>query len=208
MKVNIRNDTVEVEGYVNAVERDSKPLYDRVFGRFIERICKGAFRKAIERNDDIHILLNHDQARDLGSTKRGNLNLEEDNIGLKARATITDPDVVTKARNGDLVGWSFGFNDLPECVERREIDGMPHRIVRDLDLREVSILDRNRSPAYEGTLIAARDDSEALNIGESLYTDVEVTETRDEQPAEEVKEQSEIDYSVWENTISELKGEM
>ena len=67
MKVNIRGDQVEVEGYVNAIERNSKPLQSRI-GKFIERICKGAFKKAIKRNDDIHILLNHDWERDLGST--------------------------------------------------------------------------------------------------------------------------------------------
>lgn len=152
-KIKIRADSVEIEGYVNAVERASKPLRSRI-GQFIERICKGAFAKALKRNDDVHILLNHDWQRDLGSTKKGNLELEEDSIGLKARATITDPDVVTKAKNGDLVGWSFGFTDkdVENSVER----GMPLREVRDLNLYEVSILDRNMSPAYEGTLVSAR----------------------------------------------------
>ena len=110
MKVSIRADSVLIEGYVNAIERDSKPLMSRI-GQFIERICKGAFSKALKRNDDVHVLLNHDWTRDLGSTKQGNLELIEDNIGLHARAVITDNDVVQKARNGDLVGWSFGFQD-------------------------------------------------------------------------------------------------
>ena len=79
MKINVRADTVEISGYVNAVERNSKPLMSRI-GQFIERICKGAFKKAIKRNNDIHILLNHDWNRDLGSTKQGNLELTEDNI--------------------------------------------------------------------------------------------------------------------------------
>lgn len=205
MKVNIRDDHVEVEGYVNAVERNSKPLQSRI-GKFIERICKGAFKKAIKRNDDIHILLNHDWERDLGSTKRGNLELNEDNIGLHARATITDPDVIKKARNGDLVGWSFGFSDRD--VEEREIDGIPTRAVKDMDLYEVSILDRSKRPAYDGTLIAARDDgSDAYNSGEPLYTDAEITETRsDEAPPEEQQEQKNIDYSVYKKMIAEMKG--
>ena len=85
MKINIREDKVEIEGYVNAIERYSKPLMSRI-GQFIERICKGAFKKAINRNNDIHILLNHDWKRDLGSTKLGNLELKEDNIGLLVRS--------------------------------------------------------------------------------------------------------------------------
>lgn len=153
MKIKIRSDSVLIEGYVNAVERVSKPLWSRV-GQFIERICAGAFKKALNRAEDVHILLNHDWTRDLGSIKAGNLELEEDNIGLHARATITDPDVIEKARAGRLRGWSFGFKDRD--VETGIEDGFPLRKVRDLDLAEVSILDDSKSPAYMGTLISTR----------------------------------------------------
>lgn len=159
---------------MNAIERYSKPLMSRV-GQFIERICKGAFKKALRRNDDVKILLNHDWNRELGSTKQGNLELEEDNIGLKARATITDPEVIEKARNGDLVGWSFGFTDreVENTIER----GMPTRAVKDLNLEEVSILDRTKTPAYDGTLIMARDDTEELHFrGEDFIDEVSITE--------------------------------
>ena len=226
MKVNVRADKVEIEGYVNAIERDSKPLWSRV-GQFIERICKGAFKKAIKRNDDIHILLNHDWNKDLGSTKQGNLELEEDNIGLKARATITDPEVVKKARSGDLVGWSFGFQDRD--VENSIRDGMPHRAVKDLDLAEVSILDRTKSPAYEGTLITARAEEEVVHFrGEDFIDEVDIkeeqpeehpekvstetTEVQEEVPTEAEPKQQEIvekiDYSKYEEIITEMKEEM
>ena len=220
MKVNVRADKVEIEGYVNAIERDSKPLWSRV-GQFIERICKGAFKKAIKRNDDIHILLNHDWNRDLGSTKQGNLELEEDNIGLKARATITDPEVVKKARAGDLVGWSFGFQDRD--VENSIRDGMPYRAVKDLDLAEVSILDRSKSPAYEGTLITARsEDGEMHFRGEDFIDEVEIREEEQKEEVPEVQvvedttneaqpKQQEIveniDYSKYEEIIAEMKEE-
>lgn len=183
MKIKIRQDHVEIEGYVNAVERNSKPLFSRI-GRFIERICKGAFNNAIKRNDDIHILLNHDWNRDLGSTKTGNLELEEDNIGLKARATITDPEVITAARNGDLVGWSFGFEDRE--VEKRIIDGIVNRAVKDLDLYEVSILDRTKTPAYDGTLIAARNKGEKMQFRGVEFIDKPEIQ---EEPKEETQPQ-------------------
>lgn len=153
MKVKIRADSVEIEGYVNAIERASKPLMSRI-GRFIERICTGAFKKALSRAEDVHILLNHDWNRDLGSIKQGNLELEEDNIGLHARATITDPEVIEDARRGNLVGWSFGFKDRD--VENATEDGLPLRKVRDLDLFEVSLLNRKMTPAYNGTLVTTR----------------------------------------------------
>lgn len=228
MKVNIRADKVEIEGYVNAIERDSKPLWSRV-GQFIERICKGAFKKALKRNDDVHILLNHDWNRDLGSTKAGNLELEEDNIGLKARACITDPEVIEKARAGELVGWSFGFSDRDVVNSIR--DGMPHRAVKDLDLAEVSILDRRKSPAYEGTLISARSEDDIMHFrGEDFVDDVEVKEetpeetkvedqastettevqvevSEDKEPKQQEIVDKEIDYSKYEEIIAEMKEE-
>ena len=98
MNIRVNKDSVEIDGYVNAVERLSKPLSDRL-GKFVERIKCGAFKRALERADDVRILLNHDWTKDLGGTKDGNLELYEDAIGLHARATITDKDVVEQARN-------------------------------------------------------------------------------------------------------------
>lgn len=206
---------------MNAIERNSKPLMSRV-GQFIERICKGAFKKALKRNNDVHILLNHDWGRDLGSTKQGNLELEEDNIGLRVRACITDKDVIEKARNGELVGWSFGFQDreVENTIER----GMPYRAVKDLDLAEVSILDKRKTPAYDGTLIMARDDTDEIHFrGEDFIDKVVVreeiskedkkeedNEMKNNDNKEEPKQQEvveEIDYSKYEEMIKEMKEE-
>ncbi|MBQ2454852.1 MAG: HK97 family phage prohead protease [Firmicutes bacterium] len=192
MKLTIRSDNVTIEGYVNAVERNSKPLMSRI-GQFLERICKGAFGRAIERNKDIHVLLNHDWNKDLGSTAKGNLELREDPIGLYAVTTVTDKETVEAAKRGDLVGWSFGFRDLD--VETREEDGLPLRVVRDLDLQEVSILDRRKIPAYDGTLITVRAEGEdPICHGEAL---VEEITRADETP---------IDYSCAEQLIAQMKG--
>lgn len=207
MKVRIRADSVEIEGYVNAVERNSKPLMSRI-GNFIERICKGAFKKALKRNDDVHILLNHDWNRDLGSTKQGNLELNEDNIGLKARATITDPEVVKKARNGDLVGWSFGFQDRD--VDNSTYDGMPYRAVKDLDLFEVSILDRTKSPAYDGTLITARAEGEDIQVhyrGEDFIDDIDLDEDTPEEELQDLKEDI-VEAKIESKTEKELNNEV
>lgn len=217
MRINIRNDSVEIDGYVNSIERLSRPLNSRI-GKFRERIKAGAFKRAIERNDDIHVLLNHDTNRDLGSTKQGNLELHEDNIGLRAKATITDADVIEKAKRGDLVGWSFGFTDRD--VDTHDENGMMTRDVKDLDLYEVSILDRSKVPAYDGTLIQARDANGGevhLNTGEAMADDKpEITE---EKPADKTEEEpqntrdnseeknSTIDYGQWEKLIAEMKEE-
>ena len=189
MLITIRSDSVEIEGYVNAVERKSKPLWSRI-GQFVERICKGAFFRALQRNDDVKILLNHDPERVLGSQKQGNLELHEDSIGLHARARITDPEVIGLARSGDLVGWSFGFYDR-EVEQKRDENGYPLRDVVDLDLEEVSILDKRTTPAYDGTLVSVRSEEKSIYYSEHLEDDIQIRELQEEPAAEEVPKQQE-----------------
>lgn len=203
MKVEVRDDSVTIEGYVNAVERLSQPLYSRV-GRFKERVKAGAFQRAIDRNSDIHILLNHDWNRDLGSTAQGNLELAEDNIGLHARAEITDAEVIEKARKGELTGWSFGFFDRDVDAEYEK--NMLTRNIKDMDLVEVSILDSSKTPAYNGNLIMARstDCEKYMNVAD--ISDGKVREERAE-PSDDKKEVKPIDYSKYHDMIKEMKGE-
>ena len=208
MEIRIRQDCVEVEGYVNAVERKSNPLRSRM-GRFVERIRKGAFSSALSRNDNVRILLNHDVSRDLGGLKDGNLMLEEDAIGLRAMATITDPEVIQKARDGKLVGWSFGFFDRDvEC--KVDEDGLPLRYVRDLDLEEVSILDDTKTPAYDGTLVSVRSDESSVFFGDVHIEEIQLRDETAEN--EEVPEQPErveekiITYDELEKLIADMKN--
>ena len=78
-----------------------------------------------------------------------------------------------KLKNGDLVGWSFGFSDVD--VENGFENGMPTRAIKDLDLYEVSILDRQKTPAYEGNLITARSENETVQYrSEPLFTKINV----------------------------------
>lgn len=175
MRVEIRSDSVLIEGYVNAVARDSRPIKDISDGSFfVEQIVPGAFERALKHND-VDILLNHDENRKLGSTQ-SNLDLREDSIGLRARAVITDKDVIAKARAKKLRGWSFGF-----YVEREHSEltasGMERRMVDDMTLVEVSLIDDRKQPCYEGTSVevrAARETKltpDALEIGVD-YTDL------------------------------------
>ena len=222
MKIQIRADSVTIEGYVNAVERASKPLNSRL-GKFVEKICAGAFNRALGRAEDVRILLNHDWSKDLGGIKDGNLELEEDNIGLHARATITDPEVIKDARNGDLVGWSFGFDDVDVEETRDDETGLPFRKVKDLNLAEVSLLNRKKTPAYVGTLVNVRYDGSTVyysedNISETVETIVEEVRAEDiaqgtvskaakEPETEPAKtEVSSEYYARYRNIIAELKG--
>lgn len=156
MKIREADGLLHVEGYVNAVERKSKPIWSRA-GEFVERICKGAFSKALKRSEDVRILLNHDWAKDLGGTATGELTLVEDAIGLRAEAVIDDPEVIEKARAGELKGWSFGFEEIPGEIFYSTENGATVRDLKDLNLLEVSLL-AGKDPAYEGTLVNVRED--------------------------------------------------
>jgi HK97 family phage prohead protease len=192
MKVEVREDKVVITGYVNAVERFSKPIREKLKGKvriFIERIKSGVFRTALKRNDDVKVLLNHNHNRILATTKDGSAKLEEDNIGLRAEVTITDKEVVEKAKNNQLVGWSFGFYANSDEIGQ---DGDNEtRTVTDLDLIEVSILDDTKSPAYYGTSIEARSENEKVLEYRTIVDEIQAINEETCKKHEEVYEESE-----------------
>ena len=201
MKVEVRNDKIIIDGYVNAVERESKVLYD-TRGEFIEKIRAGVFQKALERADNVRVLLDHEKDRELADTKSGKAKLYEDNIGLRAIVEIDDTEVIEKARNNKLRGWSFGFLCNKEDRKTNE-DGIEERVVRDLDLLEVSIIDDKKYPAYIGTSIEMRDDE--VKIAEYRNADFSKIEIRDEPEQQPEKEVEKIDYSEYEERLKKVK---
>ena len=195
MKIEVREESVVITGYVNAVERYSKTIREKVDGiirTFIERIKAGVFKTALKRNDDVKVLLNHNHDRVLATTKDGSAKLEEDNIGLRAEVIITDEEVVEKARNNKLVGWSFGFyKNSDEFGKEGETET---RTITDLDLIEVSILDDTKSPAYYGTSIEARAENERVLEYRATIEEIEMD------AKEKHKEVNEEQDANWEET--------
>lgn len=158
MKVEIRADKVIVEGYVNTVGRDSRVIPSPT-GDFVEQVTPKTFERALQNGNDVELRLNHDRV--LGSRNSGNLELREDSIGLYARAEVTDLETMEKARKGELRGWSFGFFKKKDRLEPLE-NGLQRRFLEEIELREVSILDSRRTPAYVGTSIEARGQEESI----------------------------------------------
>ena len=97
MKYEIREDSVVIDGYVNVTQRDSKEMRS-INGKFVEQVRPNTFDKSLHRNDNVKLLLNHNEQRELGNTK-DNVQLNEDVIGLRCIATITDSEVISKAKN-------------------------------------------------------------------------------------------------------------
>lgn len=176
MKIELRNNGVHLEGYVNVCGRESRTLRD-LHGPFIEIIKPGTFAKSLEQRSNVGLMLNH--KRNLEPT---NLELYEDNIGLRAMIDIDDPEVIELAEHRKLTGFSFGFvaksdiwDDTQE-VRRRTIDG--------LDLQEVSIL--SVTPAYIATSIEARDGDATLHEQRSIEETLEVDDKREKYDVEQL----------------------
>lgn len=152
MQVEVRNDgKIEVSGYVNAIDRYSKELYGSK-GKFIEKVAPTVFQRALEKASNVDMLLNHDVRRKLASTEDATLQLAEDNIGLHAKAVISDQEVIEEARCGNLKGWSFGFRVLEDSWE--EGNSVAKRTLKDIELMEVSLL--TIEPAYIATSVQIR----------------------------------------------------
>lgn len=194
VRIEIRSDSVLLDGYVNAVDRYSRPIRS-VDGSFVEKILPKVFQRALDRADNVDLLLDHNKNRKLGSTKDGNLQLFEDNIGLRAICKVTDAEVIEKAKNDELRGWSFGFYSNKDSWNEPEGE-IKKRAVEDLDITEVSIIDDKMIPIYIGTSIEKRG-----------TTDV-ITETRQEDfraVIEDMTKDGEIDQDKKKKLCDQLR---
>jgi len=141
---------IRVAGYAAVFGQETN-----IGGFFTEVIEAGAFTSALERNDDVVFLVNHD-GLPLARTRSGTLRLSQDERGLyiETELDIDDPDVraiVPKMKRGDLDKMSFAF--VPTRQTWDDSGDMPKRMIQDLQLYDVSIV---TTPAYDGTEIGLR----------------------------------------------------
>lgn len=193
----IRNNEAIIEGYVNVVERESRMLHDTQ-GNFIEVVRAGTFNQALDSADNVYLKYNHKQI--LGDTVHKDVELREDSIGLYARSRISDPVIIEKAKKKELRGWSFGF----VCIDNKwEIpsDGIRRRYLNDIELREVSILDK--TPAYIAPSIELRDNEEQLIEFRFAEEEIEVVET-----SEKVKDEPSFFNEEKELELIKIRGGM
>jgi HK97 family phage prohead protease len=197
MKVEIRNNSVNISGYVNVALRDSRRLPSNR-GIFVEQIEPQVFQRALGRNDDVKLLFNHKEDRLLGSQKQGNLTLREDAIGLYAECSVNDPEVVEKARNNELRGWSFGFVSLQDDWDTTA--NPQRRFIKDLDLLEVSVL--SVTPAYTAMSLESRGE-ETVIVEQRFDIFEQIEQTAVEEVRGNIPEP--ISYAVFEKQIEILK---
>lgn len=200
MKLNFRSNGLELEGYINVTERPSEILSDKD-GQFIEVVKRGCWKRALSSGKTIDLLYNHNPNRKIGDNKT-NLELMEDSIGLKFRALIDDPDIITKAKEGKLKNCSFGF--IPKRTSKEFIGGIEHRNLYEIELYEVSLLDI--PPAYSGCSIYKRDLEGTTEEYETRSIALEVVEeVTEEKIKEAIEELEEVTEEVEESTEEPTK---
>lgn len=150
LEIRMNEDASRISGYAAVFNEDSYDL-----GGFKERLAPGAFKRVLNRGDNVLGLFNHSLDHLLATRDSGTLRLEEDEVGLRYEFDLdpSDPDhqrVIAKVKRGDLKGSSFAFRTTPDTDEWTTGEGdYPMRIVHDVAaLRDVGPV---TAPAYGAT---------------------------------------------------------
>lgn len=142
-------DGMSFRGYAAVFNSDSEPL------PFIEQVTPGAFSKSLDSRNNIRMLLNHDPAQVLGTTRSGTARVSEDSHGLLVDAdlppTTYGQDLSVMMKRGDVESMSFGFS-VPQGGDEWRDNGT-RRILHEVRLHEVSVV---TFPAYPATVASVR----------------------------------------------------
>lgn len=152
------NEDLLIRGYIETGVPSKLLSNDKISWR--EIIEKGVFGRAIgraiDKNEDIDLLYNHNKDEILASTVNNSFILEEDEVGLYFEANISKTswgkDAYTLVKDGIISGLSFGMRVLNSHWVK-SINGTNIRIITEIELREVSVL---KTPAYASTLVETR----------------------------------------------------
>ena len=176
IKLDYNSEQRKLGGYINVVERASETLYSKQRGKwFKETIKAGTFTRALQKNNSIPMLLEHDWDRQIAHTADGTLELREDAIGLRFDA-IADEDTFNEIQQRNITSCSFGMK-----VNEQEFEPvnpkMEKRYISNIDLFEVSLV---ANPAYVGSLVEQRNMEKALEDMEKEVIEEVVEETKEE----------------------------
>lgn len=149
LELRSEGDGMSFRGYAAVFNSDSEPL------PFIEQVAPGAFAKSLESRNNIRMLLNHEPAQVLGTTRAGTARVSEDSHGLLVDADLPDTtfgrDLSVMMKRGDVSSMSFGFS-VPDGGDEWR-DGNSRRILHEVRLHEVSVV---TFPAYPATVATVR----------------------------------------------------
>ena len=202
IKLDYNSEQRKLGGYINVVERASETLYSKQRGKwFKETIKAGTFTRALQKNNSIPMLLEHDWDRQIAHTADGTLELREDAIGLRFDA-IVDEDTFNEIQQRNITSCSFGMK-----VNEQEFEPvnpkMEKRYISNIDLFEVSLV---ANPAYVGSLVEQRNMEKALEDMEKEVIE-EVVEDTKEELVEEVRADKKEEESEKESDNTDVESQ-
>ncbi len=192
MKIEVRANGIHISGYVNVTGKKSHPVITP-HGKCIEVIEERAFEKALARNGDVKVSVDHEEGYAYASTRDGTAKLYEDAIGLHADILISDSLVIEMAKKGKIKGWSFGMYNVVDEMEQRAEGELPIRHVKELDIDHITLV-VNKTPCYAATSVECRAD-ETVDI-EQRSLDIE--------PELHISDEHKHDYTTYEERIEKL----
>jgi len=136
------------------------PWNDRLIEEmgYVERVARGAFRKALSRSGNVPLLWQHERRDVLATTKAGTLRLKEDGRGLKVEADLPNTTLGNDLREmiarGDVAGMSYGIATSRDDSAIDWRTQPPTRLVKNAQrLLDVTL---TYEPAYESTEVELR----------------------------------------------------
>lgn len=160
-----------ISGYASVFYDGTPATEYRIMKNAVERVMPTAFDSAIQEQQDVRALFNHDNNYVLGRTKSNTLKLSIDNRGLNYEIEPSESsiykDLLISINRGDVTGSSIGFNVAA--------DGSVWKREGDTDVREIhtfeTIVDVSpvTFPAFEGTTAGVRSDKDISETAIKSY---------------------------------------
>lgn len=135
-----------IKGYVNATSEYSRIISNKKYGKFREIIEPGAITRSLNILNKIKLTYNHDRIIADGNDVR----VYETPKGFTFTAMISDDEVTRAGIQGHLSGCSFTFKATDDQIIPGEIIT---RVVRELELLEICVTDRTKTPAYPSGIL-------------------------------------------------------
>jgi len=175
---------------------------------YVEKIARGAFRKALMETKDVPLLWQHDRRDMLATTKSGNLKIREDGKGLLVEAKLPKNPLGEYVRSmiesGDVRGMSYGIETSPEDSEISRIDGMVYRTIR--GARRLIDTTLTWEPAYDATTVELRSGFAAVPLQELVGGVEAQTDAGGNGTSSEVRDDIDAMKRVLELRIAGIEG--
>jgi HK97 family phage prohead protease len=148
LEVRRTDNGIVFRGYASVTDHPYDVAGGAADGGWSEIIARGAFKRTLGIAQNRALLVGHDHARVVATTRSGNLTMTEDKVGLLVEARLDDRitwvrDLSMQVESGDLDEMSVGFYARAQSWSK----DYATRTVTEVELIEASIVWAGANPA-------------------------------------------------------------